>query len=356
MQSQALLSKPRRLTLERRLLVIALGALACAAARADSQPLEGFGAETPGGHGKAVVRVTTLADSGPGSLREAISGGDRTVVFDVAGEIQLERQLNVQGSFVTIDGSTAPAPGVTLRNRGLYIRGALGAHDVIVRGLRVRDAEGDGITVAQNAHHVVIDHVSVHGSGDGNIDVTHGARDVTICWCLLAAPASQKSMLIKYGASRVTLHHNLFIRGETRNPQAGNGDVGGFTPAIETTLDLRNNVIGAWAGGYGTSIRDGARANVVNNYYAPLGGDKRDMLMVEQARAFVRGNVSADRVPFDLNDVNTEETPFDAPVVRTTTAEEAAREVWKGAGVRPLDRVDRESLAGVSLPVPGGDR
>jgi pectate lyase len=321
--------------------------------KADSAPAEyqGFGATTPGGREKPLIHVTTLADSGPGSLREAISAGERNVVFDVAGEIVLDRQLNVQGAFITIDGSSAPRPGITLKNRGLYIRGALGAHDVIVRGLRVRDAEGDGVMVSQDAYNVVVDHVSVHGSGDGNIDVGHGARDVTICWCLLAAPASQKSMLIKYRAARVTLHHNLFVNGETRNPQAGNGDEKGFSPATETTLDMRNNLICGWRGGYGTSIRDGGRANVVNNYYASLGGDKRDTLVVEQARAFVHGNVSADRLSFDLNAANTEQAPFDAEAVATSTAETAAREVLASAGVRPLDQTDRDSLASVVLPL-----
>lgn len=35
--------------------------------------LEGFGARTPGGKGGRILTVTTPADSGPGSLREAVS-------------------------------------------------------------------------------------------------------------------------------------------------------------------------------------------------------------------------------------------------------------------------------------------
>ena len=150
-------------------------ALLClfSAGRAESDPVyQGFGATTPGGAGSTVVHVTNLNDSGPGSLREALSQGNRTVVFDVSGDIVLQDYLYVRGAFITIDGFTAPAPGITLRNRGLVIRGSRGAHDVIVRGIRVRNSPLDGIQVSYGAYNVVIDHVSVHGSGDGNLDIT----------------------------------------------------------------------------------------------------------------------------------------------------------------------------------------
>nr|MBP8177683.1 hypothetical protein [Xanthomonadales bacterium] len=43
----------------------------------------GWAAHTPGGRGGAILRVTTLAESGPGSLRAAIeTAGPRIVVFE----------------------------------------------------------------------------------------------------------------------------------------------------------------------------------------------------------------------------------------------------------------------------------
>lgn len=172
------------------------------AATAQAQSYQGFGASTPGGTGGSVVRVTNLHDAGPGSLRSAVAQGNRTIVFDVGGIIDLASAVYVNGAFITIDGFTAPAPGITLRGDALVIRGSHGAHDVIARGLRVRDSVLDGIQIAAGAYNVVIDHVSVHGAGDGSIDITDDSHDVTVSWSILAAPASGKNMLIKYDASR----------------------------------------------------------------------------------------------------------------------------------------------------------
>ena len=70
---------------------------------------QGFGASTPGGSAGAVVRVTNLNNTGPGSLREAVAGGNRTVVFDVAGTITLTSEITIRDSFTTVDGLSAPA-------------------------------------------------------------------------------------------------------------------------------------------------------------------------------------------------------------------------------------------------------
>ena len=194
---------------------------------------QGFGATTPGGAKGDVVHVTTLADNGDdanpidGSLRKALAGSHRYVVFDVGGEIALSTHLYVRGSYVTIDGLTAPPPGITLKNYGLILRGKVGAHDVVVRGLRIRDivratggdTQFDGIQVVDGAFNIVIDHVSIDGADDGSIDITNDSHDVTVSWSILAHPKAGKNMLIKYGASRVTLHHNLLMTGGFRNPQ-----------------------------------------------------------------------------------------------------------------------------------------
>jgi len=340
--------------------VAAVVAMALAAAPAGAQ-YAGFGASTPGGAGQPVVRVTTLADAGPGSLREALAQGYRTVVFDVAGDIALADFLYVRGPYVTLDGFSAPPPGITLRNYGLIIRGTHGAHDVIVRGLRVRNATVDGIQVAYGAHNVVIDHCSVQGSEDGNIDITEDAHDVTVSWSVLSRPAGgEKNMLVKYRAQRVSLHHNVFVAAAQRNPQVAVDDV--VLPAIDTTVDMRNNIVWGWGTGVGTVVRNGARANVVGNFYsaqATLAIDQAQALIVctfdcgeiasYPAWAYVAGNYSADGV-LGINGVGTLAAPLPAPDVGATDACTAAHAVLAGAGVRPLDDVDTLYLAGIRLP------
>src|SRR4051812_42474336 len=50
---------------------------------------EGFGAIATGGRGGEVVHVTNLNDAGPGSFRDAVAKGNRIVLFDVGGYINI---------------------------------------------------------------------------------------------------------------------------------------------------------------------------------------------------------------------------------------------------------------------------
>ena len=67
---------------------------------------------TQGGNGGRIVKVTTLAKDGPGSLAAALAEkGKRVIVFEVGGAIDLERSsLSITEPYVTIAGQTAPSP------------------------------------------------------------------------------------------------------------------------------------------------------------------------------------------------------------------------------------------------------
>src|SRR5690625_4888820 len=70
---------------------------------------EGGGKFTTGGRAHEVYKVTTLEDYVPGeepiegSLRHALSEGNRNIVFDVSGTIYLKADLGITSNNITID-------------------------------------------------------------------------------------------------------------------------------------------------------------------------------------------------------------------------------------------------------------
>ena len=119
---------------------------------------------TEGGADGRIIRVTTLAKDGPGSLAEALAAkGPRIIVFEVGGAIDMERStLSVTEPFVTIAGQTAPSPGITIMRGGIDVK----THDVKLQHLRVLTGvdgqpklsgwEADAFSTA-SAHDVVIE-------------------------------------------------------------------------------------------------------------------------------------------------------------------------------------------------------
>ncbi|HEY0734263.1 MAG TPA: DNRLRE domain-containing protein, partial [Herpetosiphonaceae bacterium] len=96
---------------------------------------EGYGSQTVGGRGGRIIYVTNLADSGPGSLRSALEAtGPRTVLFQVAGTINLNNDISITQPFVTVAGQSAVGQGVQLKGGMIKIR----THDVVLRYLKIR--------------------------------------------------------------------------------------------------------------------------------------------------------------------------------------------------------------------------
>lgn len=74
-----------------------LAALALAAPTLAKTPAEGFGAAARGGEGGRVIRVTSLADDGAGSLREELAqSGQMIIEFAVEGAVELESRLRIR--------------------------------------------------------------------------------------------------------------------------------------------------------------------------------------------------------------------------------------------------------------------
>jgi pectate lyase len=134
---------------------------------------------TRGGLGGRIIRVTTLAKDGPGSLKAAIDAkGPRIIVFEVGGNIDLGRSvLTVNEPFVTIAGQTAPSPGITIIRGGIDVKG----HDVILSHIRVMTGadgqphfsgwEADAFSTVA-AHNVIVEHCSFLWALDENMSAS----------------------------------------------------------------------------------------------------------------------------------------------------------------------------------------
>jgi pectate lyase len=335
---------------------------------------EGFGRNTlrdPNLPARQVYVVNSLSDPGtagtPGTLRDALSQPNRCIVFSVGGTITLSNLVRVRSN-VMIDGFTAPSPGITLRNEatwnpdgGVPIFGIWGTtsvplNNVVIRGLRIRRSQEDGMSI-RDAFNVVIDRVSITGFGDGALDVTQNSRNVTIQWSILGDgnPEHNLVSLITFNTARVSVHHNLYIKGGGRQPFCGRDNSSSTQLPAEIVCDVRNNLV--WGYESGTEIRTFGTANVINNYYSKAGAPgnpSRTIIIDGNSVAFTSGNVSQDG--FSINNGN-RSTPFpvdSADVPTTTDARTAALAVEAGAGARGpnfgLDSKDQAFIDGISIP------
>ena len=286
---------------------------------------EGEGAISLGGRGGRTIYVRTLADHGPGSLRDAIEAdGPRTVVFAMSGTIALAKPLHVKNGRLTIAGQTAPGDGITLRNHPLLID----ADDVVVRFIRSRlgdeaGADDDAISVG-SGQRIILDHVSASWSTDESLSVSVARADlgrpayqhVTVQWSVIAeslnCTAPKKGACHGFGSllrgahgTRLSMHHNLWAHHQDRMPRPGNylkpeaDPLGGF-------YDLRANVFYNWGterAGYNLD-RGGERAsyNFVGNVYLRGPSSKGAFAFEESnpgARAWFAGNSMDGQVPAD---------------------------------------------------------
>jgi pectate lyase len=337
---------------------------------------EGFGVDTPGGRGGRVIKVTSLADRGPGSLRAACEAeGPRIIVFDTGGTITLERNIEVRHPFATIAGQTAPDGGVTLRGGGLKIL----THDVVIRHVRFRMGrlpqeriEGfqDGIHIAgrPSPHHVVLDHCSISWGTSRNLVTWGDAHDITVQWCVISEAIRSDDhtnrayegmgFLVGDRTRRISVHHCLFAHNYQRNPRLKHGVEGDFV----------NNVVYDWGGQAASGcvlIGDferradapPVRVNLVGNWFAS-GRETPEGLTVLQlltpATLYLAGNV-ADRpllaaaLRESMRRLTLSARPLPAPPVTTWAADEALRRVLAEAGAtRPMrDAVDARVVAEV---------
>ena len=319
---------------------------------------EGFGTRTLAGRGGAILRVTTVNDSGPGTLRAALlTPGPRTILFEVSGTIVVTRYLQIQDPFVTVAGQTAPSPGVTIRGAGLDIR----THDVLIQHLRIRvgddpggpdpgtTGQRQGFVIENSAggvYNVVLDHLSVSWPL-GKSSTWYPLHDVTIRQCIISEglnsplyPYSRGLLLGDHGM-HVAAIGNLFAHNNERNPYA-KGDT--------YTLIVNNLIYDPGEDAISLSDWDGSglfRSSIVGNVMiaGPSTTDPWIVSLVSPvpagSRVYMADNLAPQQL-YESPNIGFEPIVATAPVwaAPLTVLPASQVEAWvlASAGARPADR------------------
>lgn len=269
-------------------------------AQANSQQLafpgaEGFGAYATGGRGGTVVHVTNLNASGPGSLADAVSQPNRTVVFDVGGVIDITGQNLTIASNLTIAGQTAPGEGITIYGGRVIMSNS---SNVIMRYIRMRGSISmpeDKCTLTMDyCNNVILDHCSISWGRWDNVHIKD-ANNITYQNCIISEGIEpQRFGAITDGTRNWTISHCLWTNNKSRNPK------------MKCYLQYYNNVVY----NYGIGIVGGHSAadnyqDVMNNYFitGPSSGSSNKYFdqWTETDHLYSTGNYTDDNRDGKLN-------------------------------------------------------
>ncbi len=118
-----------------------------------------------------VVKVTSLSDSGSGSLRQCVALAEpRVCVFELSGRIKLASDLVVVEPDLIVAGQTAPAPGILVTNGGFSIQ----THDVRLEHMAIRSGDGSSGTPPEQRRSITIKGLATRNIRLENLSMSWG--------------------------------------------------------------------------------------------------------------------------------------------------------------------------------------
>ncbi|WP_298899301.1 T9SS type A sorting domain-containing protein [uncultured Psychroserpens sp.] len=306
---------------------------------------EGFGKYASGGRGGAVIKVTNLNNTGPGSLRNALlASGPRTIVFEVGGTINLTSNIYVTNGNFTLAGQTAPGDGILIRGGMVEIE----ASNAIIRYIRFRPgpsapngADALNITAWSGQHHedLIIDHCSLSWASDENFDIralpNGSVTNVTIQNSIMAECGY--GSLAAERTTNLTYYRNLYAHNSERNTRKG-------YPLPNTfDFELINNLIYGFR--YATVPSMGAKFTVLNNKYkkssqttinggAVVEGTTAGAGQTSQTYAYISGNILAQGTSLNNSALSSylQSTPYASSGIQAIPADQLESELLNNVG------------------------
>jgi pectate lyase len=177
---------------------------------------DGFGQNTTGGAGGALVVVTT-----PAELKTYAETVNTPYIIQVSGTLDL---ASIGGKISIQSNKTIEGTGANPTIIGM-LGFKKGCSNVIIRRLTITTpegyGEGNGIAVKEDITNVFITKCTFYDCYDGLVDITRRSDNVTVSWCKfyftrilnnnrVSLVGSSDSASDDLGKLHVTFHHNWF--------------------------------------------------------------------------------------------------------------------------------------------------
>ncbi len=190
----------------------------------------------------SIYHVTSLANSGSGTLRDAVSKPNRIIVFDVSGVINITSRITFSSNLY-IAGQTAPGEGITVYGDGCSFSGA---SNIICRYLRWRmghdGSSGKDCAGIANGTNMIFDHCSFSWGLDETFSINPDGKgtppqNITLQNCIFGQGLMTHSAGGLMQADYITLYRNLYVDNSTRNNK------------VKGINQYANNIVYNWKNG-----------------------------------------------------------------------------------------------------------